>query len=294
MKSIKMCAVLSALQLSSMAFAGSMGPSPVTSGVFAGLGGSYNSIKVDQYLNPLIGLTNVYDGNTLLATGTAGGPAIPYHETNTTFAPEAQLGYFRYFKQFSKYFGGVKFQYQYLDMTLSNNDIVAPQSGTFTTTAAAAGSTFTGRATIASSQVKVSDEIGLLAFLGSDYKQGHTYIGAGPVVFKTKNNLYNVTGYADLDGIPGNVTGTPTNFSSSTWVWGGIAQIGMTYTFKPTWFLDINYNYAITGKDATSYVKSFTNVSGEGYTNRGTLNGTASNRVIAQGIIVSINKSFPI
>ena len=300
MKKSKFYTVLSALHLSTAAFAGSMGPSTESvlpaSAAFAGLGGSYNSVKIDQKLNPLIGLTNVYDGSTLLAVGSAGGPAIPFYNTQTTFAPEAQIGYFRFFEEHPEQLVGIKFQYQYLGITFSNNDIIAPQIGTYTTTGSApTGTNFTGRATIASSQITVNDELGLIAFLGTSFDKGYAYLGAGPSVFNVKNNLNNVTGYADLNGIPGSVTGTPTNFSSSTWVWGGVAQLGMTYVFKPTWFLDINYTYAVTGTNATSYLSAFTNTSAStGYTNVGTLNGVASNRVTAQGLIVSINKVFPV
>jgi hypothetical protein len=299
-KKIKYGTALSAFCLSTLSFAGSMGAVAESilpeSGVFAGLGGSYNAITVDQYLNPLIGLTNVFSGNTLIATGSAGGPAVPFHETGTTFAPLAQLGYFKFCQKHPNYLFGVKLQYQYLGMTLSDNDIVAPQVGTFTNTASATpGESFTGRATIASSQIKVKDELGLIAFLGTSFKQGYAYLGAGPAWFNTKNNLYNVTGYADLNGIPGNVTGAPTNFSSSSWVWGGVAQLGMTYVFKPTWFLDMNYTYAMTGQNSTSYVKTFSNTSAtSGYINQGTLNGVAANRVIAQALIISINKVFPV
>ncbi|MDX2346004.1 MAG: hypothetical protein QNK11_03930 [Legionella sp.] len=293
MKKNKCCMALSAVCLSTAAFSGTMGPVAESvlpkSGVFAGLGGSYNSVKIDQYLNPLIGLTNVFDGTTLLATGSAGGPAVPFYATETTFAPVAQAGYFRFFESHPNKLFGVKFQYQYLDMTFSNNDIVAPQVGAFTTISGS--DSFTGRATISSSQIKVKDELGLIAFLGASFKQGYAYLGAGPSVFQTKNNLYNVIGYADVNGIPSDVTGTPVNFSSSTWVWGGVAQLGMTYVFKPTWFLDMNYTYAITGKNSTSYAKTFSNISTlSGDINRGTLKGTATNQVIAQALIVTINK----
>ncbi|MCH9689814.1 MAG: hypothetical protein K0U24_03640 [Gammaproteobacteria bacterium] len=300
MKKLNICTFLSALQLSTFAFAGTMGASNESilpgAAVFAGLGGSYNSVGITQDLNPLIGITNVYNAGTLIAVGSAGGPAIPFNQTETTFAPEVQAGYFRFFSEHPDHLFGFKFQYQYLGLTFTNNQIVAPQKGTFTTTGAApTDSTFTGRATIASSQIKVQDELGLMAFLGTSFNQGYVYLGAGPSVFKIQNNLDNVIGYADFNGIPSNVTGTPTNFSSSSWVWGGIAQLGMTYVFKPTWFLDINYTYAITDKNSTSYVKSFTNTSATtGYINQGTLNGVASNRVIAQALIVSVNKLFPV
>ena len=54
-KKIKNLTAFGLLNISSSVFAGSMGPAVTApeTGLFVGLGGSYNSVKLDQSLNPL-------------------------------------------------------------------------------------------------------------------------------------------------------------------------------------------------------------------------------------------------
>jgi hypothetical protein len=58
------------------------------------------------------------------------------------------------------------------------------------------------------------------------------------------------------------MTGPPASFSSFKRMWGSAAQVGVTYTFAPTWFFDINYTYAISGRYQTNYVSPFTSFTG--------------------------------
>ncbi|MDF1646851.1 MAG: hypothetical protein P1U61_07750 [Legionellaceae bacterium] len=300
-KQLGCVAALSILNFCNLAFAGSMGPTVTTpaAGFFLGLGGSYNSVKLDQYLNPIIGESNIYNGATLVASGSAGGPAIPFHNTQTTFAPEAQVGYSRYFSETDNKLWGIKLQYRYLGITSTDADIVTPQAGTFSTIAPAT-TAFTGRATIQSAQVQIEHELDLIPFIGAAFSEkGQAYIGIGPSAFSTKSNLYNVSGFADVNGTHTSITPLPTNFSSSTWLWGGIAQLGMTYVIKPSWYLDINYSYAVTSKKNTSYSQPFTNTTLDTttdtvFTTLGTLLGTAQQRVTSQALIVSMNKVFEV
>lgn len=280
------------LLCSGLTFAGSMG-APVaepSSAFFVGLGGSYNSVKVDQYLDPLIGTTNIYNGATLVAMGTANGPAIPFHNTQTTFAPEAQAGYYRYFAG-NEWLWGAKFSYKYESITATNSNLVSPQFGTLTPVTGD-GVGFTGRATLASVQTEVSHQLSLIPFIGHSFAKSHVYLGVGPTVFDTHSNLDNVTGFADLEGTHADVSGAPTNFSSSKWMWGGVAQIGMTYTIAPTWFLDVNYTYSLTPHNNTDYFAPFSGTLANGYTKQGTLFGTSTQYVTVQAVAVSINKSF--
>jgi hypothetical protein len=300
-KQIKTLAAFSLLNICNPVFAGSMGPTVTTpqTGLFLGLGGSYNSVKVDQYLNPLIGISNIYDGATLVASGSAGGPAVPFHNTQTTFAPEAQVGYSRYFSENDDKLWGLKLQYRYLGITSTDSDIIAPQAGTLTTIAPATN-TFTGRATIQSAQVQIEHELDLIPFIGAAFSnKGQAYIGIGPSAFATKSSIYNVSGFADINNTHTSITPSPTNMFSSTWLWGGVAQLGMTYFFKPSWYLDINYSYAVTSKKNTSYAQPFTNITldtstNTAYTTLGSLLGTARQRVTSQALIVSMNKVFEV
>jgi hypothetical protein len=65
----------------------------------------------------------------------------------------------------------------------------------------------------------------------------------GKRCFTNKGRLFGAA--ASPRGQPTDVTGAPVNFLSTQWVWGGAGQIGMTYAFTPTWFLDFNYTYAV-------------------------------------------------
>jgi len=87
------------------------------------------------------------------------------------------------------------------------------------------------------------------------------------------------------------ITGKPTSFSSSNWVWGGAAQVGMTYFLDGSWFLDFNYTYAHTEPFMDTYSAPFVSMS-NGYTTTGTAHLTAADRVTTQSVAVSINKAF--
>ena len=302
-KHIKTLAAFSLLNIGNPVFAGDMGPTVTTpaAGFFLGLGGSYNSVKLDQYLNPVIGTSNVFNAaGTLLASGSAGGPAVPFHNTQTTFAPEAQVGYSRYFSDSDEKLWGIKFQYRYLGITSSDQDMLIPQAGTFTDTdAVPANTAFTGRAAIQSAQVQIEHELDLIPFFGAAFSdKSQAYIGIGPSAFSTKTSAYNVSGFADINGRHSSITPNPTNFFSSTWLWGGVAQLGMTYSIKPSWYVDINYSYAVTSKKNTSLSKPFTAISvqesGDVNTTQGTLFGIVRQRVTSQALIVSMNKVFEI
>lgn len=289
-----MLRILLLLCLSSVTFAGNMGSNEGSSSrVFIGMGGGLNSVKVDQYLNPLIGTTNIYLGNTLVAAGEANGPAIPFHNTQLTFAPQAQIGYIRDLVSIQNHdlFWGTKFFYQYLSMTLTNSDIVSPQIGSLTPITGA-GIGFNGRATIQSAQTQVNHELSLLPFIGQKFKRFQTYLGVGPTVFQTQTYLNDVSGFADIEGTHVDVSGAPVNFSSSNWVWGGVAQVGLTYLINPTWFLDINYTYAISPHNKTNYSSAFSSTLSGGYIKSGTLFGTSNQYITVQTLAASINKSF--
>jgi hypothetical protein len=89
-------AALCLLAFSTPAFAEEPG-SPLRSivpqaGFFVGLGGSYNSVKVDQDIGGNA-TSQLLSGSTLLASGEAGGPAASFHDTQSNLAPDGQLGY---------------------------------------------------------------------------------------------------------------------------------------------------------------------------------------------------------
>jgi len=150
---------------------------------------------------------------------------------------------------------------------------------------------FGGNVIVGSSQTTVQHEFAFMPFIGHEFNYGFVYFGAGPAVFRTKGDLYNVTGYADINGTHADITGTPTNYSSSQWLWGAAAELGAAYYFSPTWFADLNYTYAMTGNHTTNYSSPFAS-STDGYDDTGTLYASTTNRVIAQSVALSINKVF--
>lgn len=132
-----------------------------------------------------------------------------------------------------------------------------------------------------------NNELLLLAFFGVQFDKGYAYLGLGAVLFTYKDNyqlstLWNLNdSNADISALNTYaVTGTnvvttvntsnvlqqtvlPNNFQSviktpiflatsgpqskSTTIWGGAFQVGYNYYFLPTWFLNVNYTYTLTG-----------------------------------------------
>jgi Cation transporting ATPase, C-terminus len=68
--------------------------------LFVGLGGSFDSVNVKQDLDGTA-VSNVYFGGDLVAYGNAGGPADPFQDAQSDFAPEGQVGYFSHFSDSS-------------------------------------------------------------------------------------------------------------------------------------------------------------------------------------------------
>jgi hypothetical protein len=284
-----LCTALCLLTFAGPAIAADMrvpDPTLPNGGFFGGLGGSYNAINFGTQNVYAVGTSNTYSGGALVATGMAAGPANIYMPSQGNFAPEAQVGYFQHFSG-SNWLWGAKFNYSYLGTTAATSSVVLPQSGAFTS----GGTTtpFTGNALVNSYQTSINDQISMLLFVGRSFDRDFFYLGAGPTLSLTQTYLNGVTGFADINGAHTQITGTPTNLSSSGWVWGGAAQLGATYFLDPTWFLDVNYTYSMTANQSGSYEAPFTNYT---MTEVGTLSGTSTGRVIAQALTVSINKTF--
>ncbi len=294
MKKLGVCTALCLLLFPGLSHAAdpSAPPSPVVSGgsFFVGLGGSAGSVGFNQQLYAS-GVSNIYSGTTLVAYGAAGGPADPFQNDQFIMAPQVQVGYFDRLGD-SKWMWGVKFQYQYLGASATDQGVLSPQSGSFTNTGAAPSATsFTGNVVIRSSQTHIDHELALIPFVAHPFMNGFAYLGGGPVLFGTQSTLYGATGYADINGTHVDITGTADNFSSTNWMWGGVGQIGMTYFLDRTWFLDLNYTFAMTGPYTTNYSAPFASAS-DGYNDTGTLYANTSQRVTAQAVALSINKAF--
>lgn len=255
-------------------------------GWFAGLGGSFNSVDVDQDLFAA-GVGKVYSGSTLVAIGGAGGPADPRQHTELTLAPEAQIGYFAHFDTSDWLWGG-KVLYRYVNATARTSDI-DPQTGALKTLSGP--DSFTGNVVIGSYRTKLDHLFAFMPFIGRSFDRSSVYLGAGPALFGTQTNIDNAVGFADVNGMHGDATGAPVNFATSQWVWGLAAQIGLTYFLDRDWFLDLNYTYSRSAKFKSSYAASFTSMPA-GYYDVGALFVDPSQRVTDQSVGVSINRRF--
>jgi hypothetical protein len=255
-------------------------------GWFVGVGGSFNSVNFDQdmFAN---GVGKVFSGKTLVATGAAGGPANPRQNTESTLAPEAQLGHFSHFAASNWLWGG-KVVYRYVDATATTSDI-APQAGMLKTVSGP--DSFTGNVVIGSYRTKLNHEFAFIPFIGHSFARSYVYLGAGPALFGTQTKIDNAIGFADFNGMRGDVTGTPDNFASSEWVWGGAAQIGLSYFLDCDWFLGMNYTYARSAKFKSNFSAPFASTT-FGYDVVGTLFVAPSQRVTDQSVSVSINRRF--
>jgi len=291
-KFIQICMVSCLMHASTMVFAGSMRSEiPQQAGFFLGLGGSYNSVKFKQDYSAK-GIADVIDDSNgaIVATGEAGGPAAPFSKTQTTFAPEVQAGYYSYCRGTCN-FWGIKYLYQYLDITSIDKLIDTPQAG-FLDPVGGTPLRFTGNVITESAQTRINHEMALLAFIGHSLGKSKIYLGIGPSVFRTKSNIFQAFGFANLDGLPREATGEPVSFSNSKWVWGGAIQMGLSCILDPCWALDFNYTYTITKKYRNNFSAPFRTSLIGGYTDIGTLFIETKRQIRAQAFNVTINKGF--
>jgi len=272
---------------SGSAIAGAMGeyiaPDVAKTNFFVGLGGSYNSVQVKQNIYA-IGVAT-YSG-ALTGSGTAQGSASPFYDTENTFAPEIQGGFYKHMPD-SNHLWGVKFSYQYLGAVTQHNSFTVAQNGSVD------GTPLIGNALVESAQTTLNHELLLLPFIGHSFTNSHVYLGVGPALFGTKSNLYGEIGFANLSGNPSDLTGAPANNASSAWVWGGAAQAGFSYFLAPDCSLDFSYTYAVVPQYSADYVDPFTHfLSSEDITTTGTGFMNTKQNIVAQAFTVSINKVF--
>jgi hypothetical protein len=235
---------------------------PVTmvpgAGFFIGLGGSFDSVNFGTQAVYAVGTSDVFDKNgTLVSTGLAAGPADIYMPRRSTFAPSVQGGYFQHFAD-TNWLWGAKFAYSYLGSTSTVLNAQIPQAGSFTLIVSNKTIPFTGTAVIQSGQTSILNQIDFMPFVGRSFERSFIYIGAGPNLSQTITNATGVVGFADIGGKPTNVSGAPQNFYSETWIHGGAATAGVTYFLDRSWFLDVNYTYAMTRNHTSNFSSPFT------------------------------------
>ena len=262
------------------------------SGFFTGLGGRLDSIEFGTQNIYGYATSDVFRNGVQVSGGAAGGPGTIEMDSKNKLSPTAQIGYFRRFPSSDWLWGG-RISYAYLSSTSTVANALLPQSGSSMATGSGVSVPFTGNAVIRSYQTSIKDQIVFTPFIGRAFSQGFVYVGAGPTMSRVQTKLNGVIGFADITGVPSDISGLPQNFSDSRWVAGGAVTVGAAYFFDPSWFLDIRYTYAMTSKPTVTYPATFTNpngvngttISGSGYT-------TSAGRVVTQGIALTINKLF--
>ena len=257
------------------------------SALYIGLGASANSVEFNDQDIQATGISDTYDttSGALLASGSAGGPAVDLSmDSQSSLSPTLQLGYFQHFDN-SPWLWGAKFSYNYLSTDSTTKNFLIPQYGSFGTTA------FTGNAVVHSFETEIKHQMSLVPYIGHSFADGFVYLGAGLTLSQINTEIDGLIGFADINGTRTDISGQPTDFSSSQWSHGGIGTLGGTYFLDSSWFLDFNYNYAVTENRTARYSEPFTNPTPT-KTYTGTLIGSSSGSVTSQSIALSINKAF--
>ncbi|MGM4906575.1 outer membrane protein [Tardiphaga sp. 866_E4_N2_1] len=262
------------------------------SGFFVGIGGSANTLDFGTQSVYAVGTSNVFTNGVLTSSGSAAGPATLYPDDRAQIAFAAQGGYFSRFSG-SDWLWGAKFGYSYLGTSSTIRAALLPQVGSFAPTGTSTVVPFTGNALVQSYQIHIDHQMTFVPFIGHAFDRGFVYLGAGPTLTRVRTDLNGLIGFADLNGNRTDVSGAPINLTSKSWVLGGAAMVGATYFLDPTWFVDVNYMFAMTENNTANYASPFTNPNGTGgTTNQGTMVGTAAARTQTQAITVTINKLF--
>jgi len=256
-------------------------------GFFAGVGAGFSSVNFSQQNIYAQGVSTIFQNGLQVASGQAGGPTAATLPSQTGFSPTVQAGYYQHFAG-SDWLWGAKFSYSSFGMTSTDQNVLVPQVGSFVS---ATPANFTGNVVVRSFQNTLNHQLSFIPFVGRSFERSFFYIGAGPSLTQTRTRLNGVIGFADLNGVHSNITGTPSNFSSTQWALGGAATVGMTYFIDRSWFVDLSYSYAMTENRTQNWSGTFASAS-QGYTDVGIISGNYSGRTITQSFQVSLNRAF--
>ena len=290
------------LLLPQLAFADNLGvDDPLSTGWFAGIGGSYDSIRMHQQILD-VGPIHMFDTTSVLTSFTSpAGTNTSYNESQSTFAPNVQLGYFRPFSACNTRLWGFKLAYKYLVLSVTDRDLDAPINGALVNLQTGNEPQVTNF-TIEVSPLHVNHEIDFTAFIGQAFTNSFIYLSAGPTIFEARPNLYTLTGATQTSRTSTTITGVGGDPTASQWVWGGTAQAGMICRLGPSWFIDFNFSYAVSSHYTDYNPATFTS---DIHTDPGTArarNHTTSNlgfikthqRITVQSVNITMNKLFTI
>jgi hypothetical protein len=287
-KFVLLTSILGTAALSSHAIAQSSSMVP-NSGAYLGLGLSANSTQYSGQQVQATGIstvTNTTSGQEV-GGGTAGGPPVGVAMGNQySIAPSIQAGYFQKLKD-SSYLWGVKFSYSYMGGSTSTTDnIQIPQYGSYKN-----GTTFTGTAVASSYQKTIKHQISFIPYFGQSFERSTVYFGVGPTISEVTTQVNNLVGFADIKGVNTDISGSPQNFSSTQWVYGGAATFGGTYFLDKAWFLDFSFTYSMSQNKTNNYYSTYNNP-GTPNTYSGSLIGNSTGTSTVQALGLTLNKVF--
>lgn len=261
---------------------------------FAGIGGAFQGVNFGTQDVYFKGTADVYTGGALTSSGSADGTGYLPMANRPVAAFSLQGGYFSRIPD-SEWLWGAKFSYSYLGgTTASVRNALVPQAGSTTPTGTTIVIPFTGNVATRSYEVQLTHQMAFVPFIGRTFdNNSFIYLGAGPTLSQIKTNLIETIGFAFGDGRPTDISGLPTSYSASNWVYGGMVIVGISHFITPTLFLDLSYSYAVTRDQTGSFGGPFVNNRGVGgSTGNGTLVGTNTGNAVTQGVTLTINKTF--
>ncbi len=264
------------------------------SAFFGGLGGGWSSGSFGN--QDVYGKGTSYSppyGIHTAQVGSAAGSTGLELNSQSALAPVIQAGYFQHFSG-SQWMGGGKLSYSYLSIGSANSQQQIPQAGGFTEDGAY--TPFTGNYLVQSYRQTINQQISLIPLIGRSFERSYVYLGVGPATVQTKTLIENITGFESAAVIPTTPTGIGLGekYSTTQWLYGGVAMLGATYFIDPTWFVDISYTYSMTGTKTSSWGGPWTdtNTLRANVTRTGTNTGTSSGSVNIQALMITINKAF--
>jgi hypothetical protein len=264
-----------------------------TQGLYIGAGGGFNITRFGTQNVYALGISDVFQNDVRVSSGSAAGPARVPMGTESGFAPAAQLGYYRHFPD-SQWLWGVKAAYSYLGTTATTPNALLPQAGSFTYAQSGATVPFTGNAVVRSYQARAEHQVAFTPFIGHSHARGFLYLGGGPTLTRLTTQLNGLVGFADINGNRSEISGPPQNFSSAGWVWGAMFVAGATYFVTPSVFFDLTYTASTTQRQSGTYNSTFTNPGGSlGAVTTGSLIGNSSSApLVSQGAMLTLNWRF--
>lgn len=264
------CLLLNAIAVTAFAHSQEM----IKHGIYAGLGGSWNTI--DETFNSTF-LTSSHNS------------AWDHYAVNLNrLAPMVQVGYWA--PICNPWLWGVEAQWKYLGYKTPN---VNTSRGQYIQNASFSSINIFGDKVIRdfTSQTKIDNEVLLLLYFGMQLQNGYAYLGLGPTLFTATNNIYVSSVHTAMDG-GDNLSSNSVN--SSKTMWGGAAQVGYNYYFASTCFLNLNYTYSKSGTYHFNNTVNAATLNAAGVPGPTTVNLNRKINFGIQEVMFSINKVFEI